>query len=181
MINEHNIVSKLIRRLNIPAPLKGQFQFNNKACLCIGRRIIPLEVFASATRTRPSGPEIVLTILPMSHFWGGILSSWTKTKAPTATLQLAAVHLFLTWSSLMYSWDHFFQDRYFTAVIWAQYSKLVMLIDETFLSGRDRSALPVIKWPGVSASRSLGSDDIGEIGLEFNIDSISTRAVTSSS
>ncbi|KNC34269.1 hypothetical protein FF38_10652 [Lucilia cuprina] len=58
-----------------------------------------------------------------------------------------------------------------------------MEIADSFIWGSTgaRIGVPIRKWPGVNAQRSVGSVDIGEIDLEFRQDSILDRSVESPS
>lgn len=106
--------NKFIRWHSMPAPLKKLLRFNSKPSFRLSRRITPFTVLTSSTRIRSSRPEIALMFPLMRN------SVDVSSHEPITIFDTEAVHLFLTCSSLIQSWDHFFQNCCLFAVIWAQ-------------------------------------------------------------
>ena len=120
----------------------------------------------------PSAPGCTSTTLPNSHRSGGKLSSVMTTMDQTSILWAPLVHLCRRLSSFIYSLCHLTQmppDNRFGGV--SVNSCSGMLVKDS----------PIRKWPGVRAIGSLGSDDIGDMGRELRMLSISIVNVFMSS
>ena len=141
--------------------------FGNKQSLATGRLKIPDDVLTLATRTNPSLPGWSSTMRASSHFNGGRLSSRTRTRSPMLRFLRELSHLVRCWRLLRYSLDQRVQKC--CNLCWTSCHLERRLTGTVCKSGSTGAVItsPIKKWPGVSAERSLGSEDNGEFRIRY--------------
>lgn len=149
----------------VVGPASGMMDNCSWQSLFRGLFFIPDLYRTDTIRTSPSFPGWSSTICPKDHCWGGSKSSFTRTSSPMEGFPLSALHLLLCCNFERYSCDHLFQICCWNLVNIFHLNATVA--SDKLGCGGARSGRPIRKWPGVSCSKSCGSDDIWPIGLEF--------------
>ncbi|KAF8786389.1 hypothetical protein HNY73_008110 [Argiope bruennichi] len=143
----------------------------------MARRNSPLKVCTSTTRTSPSGPGIVFFIRANFHC-NGLWSSFNMTRSHSFRLGCGFFHFCLCYSCCRYSRLQRSQNLDLRCWTWLHLEDKLTAVS---FSVKDSNDDPTKNCPCVRGCRSVGSTDKGLSGLEFNIASISTTNVQSSS
>ena len=132
-----------------------------------GLFMIPSLVLMETTRTHPSSPACNVIMRPILHCNGGRRSSLMMTKSPIFKFSLLRLHFDLCCKRDKYSVFHLFQKCWNNRCVSGHLECLLSFEVVKSCSGMDFKGPPTRKCPGVSADRSFGSLDNGDMGLEF--------------